>query len=190
MNPDRGHRHEVRLHDQRRLLLLESMPSAWTWSRDSKSSPTRRAGHRRSCSSPSCGSLGRGGGSSACPWCSLAGSPREIVSMAARADMSRLGALQKRPMAPDPRDLHYQLLRPFEKALGDSFPEGRDRPSSGDGAWRRSATQLAVGQPRCELCWQRERSRSGHDATMTSSCRRDTSSAKALNRAVIYDHLW
>lgn len=53
----------------------------------------------------------------------LAGRPGETIAMADLADgMFRLGALQKRPIAPDPRDLRYKVLRPFKKALGTTFP--------------------------------------------------------------------
>lgn len=52
----------------------------------------------------------------------LAGRPGETITMADLAEgMFRLGALQKRPIAPDPRDLRYKMLRPFKKALGATF---------------------------------------------------------------------
>ncbi len=52
----------------------------------------------------------------------LAGRPGETITMADIADgMFRLGALQKRPIAPDPRDLRYKVLRPFKKALGTTI---------------------------------------------------------------------
>jgi len=48
----------------------------------------------------------------------LAGRPGEVLTMAELAEgMFSLGALRKKPVAPDARDLRYKLLRPFKKAL-------------------------------------------------------------------------
>jgi len=48
----------------------------------------------------------------------LASRPGEALSMIDLADgMLKLGALRKRPTAPDARDFRYRMLRPFKKAL-------------------------------------------------------------------------
>jgi hypothetical protein len=51
----------------------------------------------------------------------LAGAPGKTLTMADLAEgMHRLGGLQKRPVAPDARDLRYKILRPFRRAFADA----------------------------------------------------------------------
>ena len=53
----------------------------------------------------------------------LASSPGQTVPAAELAEkMHALGALRRKPVAPDPRDLRYKMLRPFKRALGDIVP--------------------------------------------------------------------
>lgn len=44
--------------------------------------------------------------------------------------MFKLGALRKRPVAPDAKDLRYKLLRPFKKAMNGAATKGGARPAS------------------------------------------------------------
>jgi hypothetical protein len=54
----------------------------------------------------------------------LALRPGEAVSMVELAEgMLKLGALRKRPTAPDARDFRYRMLRPFKKALAETNVE-------------------------------------------------------------------
>jgi hypothetical protein len=57
----------------------------------------------------------------------LALRPGEAVSMVELAEgMLKLGALRKRPTAPDARDFRYRMLRPFKKALAACPVEGAE----------------------------------------------------------------
>jgi hypothetical protein len=55
----------------------------------------------------------------------LASKPGETLTMAELAKgMFALGALRKKPVAPDARDLRYKLLRVFRKALAGVVDAG------------------------------------------------------------------
>lgn len=54
----------------------------------------------------------------------LASRPGEVLTMAELAEgMFEMGALRKRPTAPDARDLRYKILRPIRRAVSAKSPD-------------------------------------------------------------------